>query len=200
MAVTKRKPSSRARRPRASKPAPRRPSARAKRPATPARGRAAKPRARRAAPARPAAKSGVRRTRRRDVRAVGGGPPGFLGLHLAYTSPDLESVRRFWVDALGFAEDVTPQPLPHVRVHAGADAGLAFGPPENGPPERWRPPREPLVVIEVADVEQAHRALVARGAAFEHAPVEAPGGVRLAFLRDPDGRLVALIQTLAARP
>jgi hypothetical protein len=112
---------------------------------------------------------------------------GLRGLALAFTSHDAEGVRAFWTGALGLA------PGPRDQVGIGPAATLGFGPPEDGPPERWRPPREPLLCLVVDDADAAHATLAARGVAFEHPPQDAADGSRLALLRDPEGRLVALV-------
>lgn len=65
-----------------------------------------------------------------------------------------------------------------------------------GPPEQWRPPREPAIYLFVTNVDRAHRDLVAKGVSFEQDPTDMPWGHRLAILRDPEGRKVCLAQDL----
>jgi uncharacterized glyoxalase superfamily protein PhnB len=69
-------------------------------------------------------------------------------------------------------------------------------PPMPGPPEQWQPPREPTIYLFVADVDRAHRNLVAKGVTFEQEPRDMPWGHRVARLRDPEGRNVCLAQVL----
>lgn len=45
----------------------------------------------------------------------------------------------------------------------------------------------------VANVDEAHAKLVARGVSFEQAPKNQPWGLRSAACRDPDGHLVELV-------
>ena len=67
-------------------------------------------------------------------------------------------------------------------------------PPIPGPPEQWRPPREPALYFLVSNVDRAYEELTAQGVAFDQAPRDMPWGHRLAMLRDPEGRRVCLAQ------
>ena len=75
-------------------------------------------------------------------------------------------------------------------------SSLGFMPPMPGPPEDWRPPREPALYFMVEDVDRAHRALVDKGVPFDQAPANMPWGHRVALLRDPEGRRVCLAQLI----
>jgi predicted enzyme related to lactoylglutathione lyase len=156
---------------RASRPKPTRAAARPK--------RAAKPAPRGTAARRPAASPAPAPT----------GPLGSLRIHLSYTTHDLDGVRRFYGELLG-AADRSDSPR-YASIPATASTTLGFGPPEEGPPESWRPPGEPMILLEVADVDAAHRDLVARGIRFEDPPRDARGR-RVAMLRDPEGRRLCL--------
>ena len=68
-----------------------------------------------------------------------------------------------------------------------------------GPPEDWRPPREPAIYFFVRDVDRAYRELSARGVSFDGEPADAPWGHRVALLRDPEGRRICLAQPLTER-
>lgn len=59
----------------------------------------------------------------------------------------------------------------------------------------WQPQGdEPYALfgVEVADVDQAYAAAVGLGATSVIEPTDNPGGVRSAYLRDPDGSLFAV--------
>jgi predicted enzyme related to lactoylglutathione lyase len=154
-------------RPRTAAPRPRKTPARA----TP---RARKTPARAAAPARAA--SGI----------------GVLEQHMDYNSHDLVHVKRFYTEVLGFTDFAHDPKLDYLYVRTGPSSSLGFMPPLPGPPEQWRPPREPSIYLIVEDVDRAHRSLVARGVTFEQDPTEMPWGHRTAVLRDPEGRLIVL--------
>ena len=70
-------------------------------------------------------------------------------------------------------------------------------PPLPGPPEDWRPPREPLLYLLVADVDRAYRDLLAPAALFTQPPTDMPWNHRVATLRDPEGRALTLATPLA---
>ena len=54
------------------------------------------------------------------------------------------------------------------------------------------------VAFHSADVDAVAARLEAAGVRFDRPPRNAPGGVRLAFVRDPDGNLVELVSNLPA--
>ena len=142
--------------------------------------------ARRAAPA-----PGARHAKRSSAL-------GFLNQHMDYTSHSMEDVKRFYTELLGFDDfDFDPK-VQYLRVRTGASSSVGFMPPAPGPPEQWRPPREPAIYLEVLDVDRAHRELVARGVAFQQPPMDMPWNHRVAILRDPEGRTIMLAQRIAA--
>lgn len=51
----------------------------------------------------------------------------------------------------------------------------------------------PDLSIEVDDVDEAHRRMLAAGFATEYGPVDEPWGVRRFFVRDPFGKLVNVL-------
>lgn len=51
----------------------------------------------------------------------------------------------------------------------------------------------PDLSIEVDDLDEAHRRLVAARVALEYGPVSEPWGVRRLFVRDPFGRLLNIL-------
>jgi len=113
-----------------------------------------------------------------------------------YTSHAMDEVRSFYVDQLGFQEaDHDPQ-MNYLFVRTGASSSVGFMPPMPGPPEQWRPPREPNLYLFVEDIDRVHRELTAKGLSFESEPADMPWGHRVATLRDPEGRMVCLAQRL----
>jgi catechol 2,3-dioxygenase-like lactoylglutathione lyase family enzyme len=132
--------------------------------------------------------------------------PGPLGAEVAVTHilvvADLAISRAFWVDTLG-AE--------LYREYAGTSVVLSFagtwlllvtggGPTADKPAVTFEPPADPdrvshAMTLRVADCRAAYAALTARGAAFLTPPHDWGGEVRC-FLRDPDGHLVELSQSV----
>jgi hypothetical protein len=117
--------------------------------------------------------------------------------HVAIVTPDVERLRAFYVETLGFsvvggfpdhgiifiaAEGVTIELLQEDRLAAGARR------------RGWD-----HLALEVEDVDAAYAALKARGVPFhappEGFPPEAPA-VRLVFFADPDGNALELLQPL----
>jgi catechol 2,3-dioxygenase-like lactoylglutathione lyase family enzyme len=122
-----------------------------------------------------------------------------LAHHLAYNSHDVNAVRRFYTETLGFSDFVVDETHAYLSVHTGPGTTLGFMPPLPGPPEQWRPPREPALHLVVDDVDRAHRVLRARGVTFDQPPSDRPWGQRMAVLRDPEGRLLCLSQPIRRR-
>jgi len=156
--------------------------------ATPARKKAArKPAARKPAARKPAAPAAPRRV------------PNGIGLvmhHSDYTSHDMDGVRRFYTEVLGFKQFQEMDQGPYLYIATGATSSLGFMPPMPGPPEQWRPPREPALYFMVENVDKAYADLVAKGVAFDQAPMDTPWGHRFVSLKDPEGRAVCLAHQL----
>jgi len=139
------------------------------------------------APPRASAPRRASKSRRASARK----PSAGLGLkvhHLDYTTHDLQAVRRFY-DLLGFTSSYDPK-HEYLTVQVTGASTIGFMPPAPGPPEQWRPPREPALYLVVADVDAAHARLAARGIPFGQPPRDMPWGHRAAWLRDPEGRMV----------
>jgi predicted enzyme related to lactoylglutathione lyase len=114
-----------------------------------------------------------------------------------YSSHDVGQVKHFYTEVLGFTDFSYQSDFDYLYVRTGPSSSLGFMPPLPGPPEQWRPPREPAIFLIVEDVDHSHRALVAKGVTFEQAPADMPWGHRTAVLRDPEGRLICLAQPLS---
>ena len=123
---------------------------------------------------------------------------GLVNHHMDYTSQDMDGIKRFYTEALGFSEfeHFTDQNMNYLMVRTGPSSSLGFMPPMPGPPEEWRPPREPALYFMVADVDKAYSSLKAKGITFDQTPQDTPWGHRVTMLRDPEGRRVFLAQKL----
>jgi predicted enzyme related to lactoylglutathione lyase len=119
---------------------------------------------------------------------------GLVNHHMDYTSQDLDGVRRFYTEVLGFTNSRHDPTVNYLYVQTGPSSSIGFMPPMPGPPEEWRPPREPALYLMVQNVDRAHADLVAKGVTFDQAPRDMPWGHRVALLRDPEGRRVCLAQ------
>ena len=106
---------------------------------------------------------------------------------------DVDRAKAFYVDRLGFVEDVDVRPFDGVRVvqltppGSACSLGLGTGlPAYEGTPGAIR-----ALHLVVDDIEQARAELVGRG--VEVGPVEdVGGGVRYAAITDPDGNTLTL--------
>ena len=120
--------------------------------------------------------------------------------HGALVTADLDRLRDFYVERLGFrpiggfadhnilflaVDDLT------IELEEGHDAG---GPARG---RGWH-----HLALEVADVDAAYAELTARGVPFQAPPAGFPADaplLRIAFLTDPDGNLLELVQPLGRR-
>src|SRR5688572_28587870 len=125
--------------------------------------------------------------------------------HLALTTGRFELIRRFYVEQIGLPVIGGFPGLDIVFVAAGGTAIEIIG--ENGesapgPDDRARRDGRHHLAWEVADVDAAFAELVARGVPVHSSPESFPESsptMRIAFLRDPDGNLLELVQPLGAR-
>ena len=135
-----------------------------------------------------------------QARATAPSPASAIGVthqHVDYTSHALEDVKRFYTEVLGFRDSQYDPEFEYLSVRTSPGSSLGFMPPMPGPPEQWRPPREPAIYLHVRDVDRAHRELAARGVAFLQVPTDMPWKHRVAILRDPEGRTIMLAQPIA---
>jgi predicted enzyme related to lactoylglutathione lyase len=157
----------------ARKVAKRKPAARKK--AAPSRKAAPK----KAAPRRPAAAPAV---------------PSAIGMqnhHLDYTTHNLDAVKRFYVEYLGFKNHQQDPQFNYLWVQTGHSSSLGFMPPMEGMGEP-SPAKEPTLYLMVADVDKAYATLAARGVMFDGPPRDMPWGHRVCSTTDPEGRRVML--------
>jgi predicted enzyme related to lactoylglutathione lyase len=127
---------------------------------------------------------------------VGTNAIGCIHTHLDYTTHSIDDMKRFYGEVLGFTDTAYDSRFDYLLVRTGPSASLGFMPPMPGPPEQWRPPREPAIYLHVTDVDRAYRELAARGVTFQQEPMDMPWGHRVAILRDPEGRQIFLAQQL----
>ena len=116
---------------------------------------------------------------------------GFLTQHMDYTTHDLETVKRFYVETLGFAEANHDPQFQYLWVRTGHSSSLGFMPPMPGMGEP-SPAKEPTLYFLVADVDKAYAALAEKGVHFEGPPSDMPWGHRVVSTVDPEGRRVML--------
>ncbi len=107
---------------------------------------------------------------------------------------DVDRAKAFYVERLGFVEDVDVRPADGVRVvqltppGSACSIGLGTGLPayDDTPPGSVRG-----LHLVVADIERARADLVARGTDVGEV-VDVGGGVRYAWISDPDGNTLTL--------
>jgi catechol 2,3-dioxygenase-like lactoylglutathione lyase family enzyme len=107
---------------------------------------------------------------------------------------DIERAKSFYVDRLGFIEDVDVQPSPGVRVvqltppGSACSVSLSEGLPHIAD---MVPGTSHGVHLVVADIDRARQDLIDHG--VDIGPVtDVGGGVRYAWFRDPDGNTLTL--------
>ena len=107
---------------------------------------------------------------------------------------DVDRAKAFYVDLLGFVEDVDVRPVEGVRVvqvtPPGSACSIGFGTGlaayEETPPGSVK-----ALHLVVDDIEAAHAELAGRG--VEIGPIEdVGGGVKYAGFADPDGNTLTL--------
>jgi lactoylglutathione lyase len=133
--------------------------------------------------------------------------------HVGISVADLGAATEWYCRAL----DLEPEfefGLPHLtmrgvmllgrtgyRIELIERAGSApAGPAPAGPDEAALRRGYGHVCLDIPDVDAAHAALIAAGAADQMAPRASPEpGVRMAFVADPEGNLIELIDRTSAR-
>jgi predicted enzyme related to lactoylglutathione lyase len=107
---------------------------------------------------------------------------------------DVDRAKAFYIDQLGFIEDVDVRPSPGVRVvqltppGSGCSVSLSEGLPNISD---MSPGTVHGLHLVVSDIDQARQELADRG--VDIGPVtDVGGGVRYAWFRDPDGNTLTL--------
>jgi len=115
---------------------------------------------------------------------------------------DLAASRRFYSEILGL-DEASVQP-DHVRYKIGEAFLVVHAPIPDKEMRAWNlePLREPrgsgvVLTLRPADVDAAHAALRERGADILFPPRDAPWGVRLFMVRDPDGFLIEVSRPIS---
>jgi catechol 2,3-dioxygenase-like lactoylglutathione lyase family enzyme len=121
---------------------------------------------------------------------------GLTHHHMDFSSHDLEGVRRFFVETLGFTNLQQVAEANDMTIFVTPTSSLGFHPPTSTAPDQWQPPGEPNLYFFVSDVDAVFAKLSAEGVLFDQAPTDMPWGHRVATLRDPEGRRVCLAQNL----
>jgi predicted enzyme related to lactoylglutathione lyase len=107
---------------------------------------------------------------------------------------DVDRAKAFYVERLGFVEDVDVRPADGVRVvqltppGSACSIGMGTGLPAY---EEMAPGAVKGLHLVVADIEQARADLVGRGVDVGEV-VDVGGGVKYAWLTDPDGNTLTL--------
>lgn len=120
--------------------------------------------------------------------------PSAIGMsvhHFDFTTHDIDAVKRFYVELLGFKNHEHDPQFNYLWVQTGGSSSLGFMPPMQGMGEA-SPPKEPTLYFIVDDVDRAYAALSARGVMFEGPPADMPWGHRVVRTIDPEGRPVML--------
>jgi catechol 2,3-dioxygenase-like lactoylglutathione lyase family enzyme len=121
--------------------------------------------------------------------------------HLAISTASFERLRLFYVETLGLPVVAGIPEHTILFLDAGGTLVELIGeaPPDQPLPDGFNRRGWQHLAWEVADVDAVYADLLARGvesyAPPEDFPPEAPT-LRIAFLRDPDGNLLELVQPL----
>ncbi|MGH7680442.1 MAG: VOC family protein [Candidatus Eiseniibacteriota bacterium] len=158
--------------------------------------------ARKAAPKMAASRKPVKKVAAKKVAAKKAAPkqaaaqaaPNAIGAmlhHMDYTTHDLEGVKRFYTNLLGFSKFNEDKNFNYLWVQTGSSSSVGFMPPmrDMGEPS---PAKEPTLYFMVKDVDSAYAKLSAKGVMFEGPPADMPWGHRVIRTTDPEGRPVML--------
>ena len=108
-----------------------------------------------------------------------------------YTTHDIQGLRRFYVEMLGFSDANFDENFQYLWIPTGRSSSLGFMPPMEGMGEP-SPAKEPTLYILVTDVDKAYATLSGKGVHFEGPPADMPWGHRVISTTDPEGRRVML--------
>jgi catechol 2,3-dioxygenase-like lactoylglutathione lyase family enzyme len=119
--------------------------------------------------------------------------PSHAGLrHLALNVSDMDAMRRFYVELLGFAVEWEPD-ADNVYLSSGIDNLALHRAPGALTRERHPLDHLGLIVREAADVDRWAEFLESRGVRLAAAPRTHRDGARSCYLRDPDGNSIQII-------
>lgn len=118
--------------------------------------------------------------------------PGHAGLrHLALNVYELEAMKRFYVELLGFEVEWEPDP-DNVYLSSGVD-NLALHRSASAETGSSRLDHLGLVVRAPEDVDQWAMFLQSHGVAIDAEPRTHRDGARSCYFRDPDGNRIQII-------
>jgi lactoylglutathione lyase len=106
---------------------------------------------------------------------------------------DMKESIKFYTEVLGFKIDHELNPYPGLNITFLADEGEAMVELI----EDLKEPKKPgifMIGMEVEDMDTTAKKLIAKGAKFTRDPIEVGDGAKLAFLIDPNGVEIELIQ------
>ncbi|ADZ09985.1 Glyoxalase/bleomycin resistance protein/dioxygenase [Methanobacterium lacus] len=106
---------------------------------------------------------------------------------------DMEESVKFYTEVMGFNVDHTLNPYPGFNITFLANEGDAMVELI----ENKNEPQTPgifLIGMEVEDMDKTAAELIDKGAEFTRGPLEVGDGAKLAFLKDPNGVEIELIQ------
>jgi len=133
--------------------------------------------------------------------------------HVGISVADLDAATDWYCAALGLDREFAFE-VPHAGLRGVmllSDAGYRVelleragsappGPAPRGPDEAVLRRGFGHMCLDVPDVDAAHAGLLAAGAADRMPPRPSPeAGIRMAFVADPEGNLIELIDRTAAR-
>jgi len=131
--------------------------------------------------------------------------PAHAGLrHLALHARDLDAMKRFYVDVLGFAIEWEPDPdnvyltsgIDNLALHRSAEASRSSDPDERN--ARLQPSESPLdhlglIVRTADDVDRWAAFLEGSGVTLDAKPRTHRDGARSCYFSDPDGNKIQII-------
>ena len=118
--------------------------------------------------------------------------PTHAGLrHVALNARDLEAMKRFYVDLLGFQIEWEPDP-DNVYLSSGVD-NLALHRATDGPPSASPLDHFGVIVKRAEDVDRWAAFLESRGVTLDAQPKTHRDGARSCYFSDPDGNKVQII-------
>ena len=123
-------------------------------------------------------------------------PTGPLLKSVMLVVKDTRRSREFYAEVLGLEAKVEGDDFSSVLTANGVEIELHA--PHEGHYHAVASKGTQLS-IEVDDVDKWHATMSARGVEFSQSPKKMPWGTREAYLRDPDGYLIALVSRSAQK-
>ena len=119
--------------------------------------------------------------------------PTHAGLrHLALNARDLDAMKRFYVDVLGFAVEWEPDP-DNIYLTSGRDNLALHRATDGRSPSGQALDHLGIIVHDAADVDRWAAFLESHGVAIAAPPKTHRDGARSCYVTDPDGNTVQII-------